>query len=94
MLVTVKVVFIVDQFVEPSVREIFLKLTIILLWINGCEYVNVIYLNCGQRREYESDLRSNERYLSSSEKKAWKKFRPVQDVYYIINVVVVGIYTI
>ena len=24
-------------------------------------------------REYESDLRSNEHYLSSSEKKAWKK---------------------
>ena len=26
--------------------------------------------------EYESDLRSNEHDLSSSEKKAWKKFRP------------------
>ena len=26
----------------------------------------------------ESDLRSNEHYLSSSEKKAWKKFRPVR----------------
>ena len=31
------------------------------------------------RREYESDLRSYEHYLSSSEKKAWKKFRPVRD---------------
>ena len=29
---------------------------------------------------YESDLRSNEHYLSSSENKAWKKFRPVQDL--------------
>ena len=29
----------------------------------------------------ESDLRSNEHYLSSSsEKKAWKKFRPVRDL--------------
>ena len=27
----------------------------------------------------ESDLRSNEHYLSSSENKAWKKFRPVRD---------------
>ena len=34
----------------------------------------IIYLNCGLRREYESDLRSNEHYLYSSEKKAWKKF--------------------
>ena len=33
--------------------------------------MKVIYLNCGWRREYESDLRStsNERYLSRSEKK-------------------------
>ena len=35
--------------------------------------MKVIYLNWGQRREYESDLRSNEHYLSSSENKAWKK---------------------
>ena len=27
--------------------------------------MEVIYLNCGYRREYESDLRSNEHYLSS-----------------------------
>ena len=26
-------------------------------------------------REYESDLRSNEHYLSRSEKKAWKKIQ-------------------
>ena len=31
----------------------------------------VIYLNCGYRREFESDR--NEHYLSSSENKAWKK---------------------
>ena len=33
--------------------------------------MKVIYLNCGWRREYESDLRStsNELYLSRSEKK-------------------------
>ena len=33
--------------------------------------MKVIYLNCGWRREYESDLRStsNEHYLSRSEKK-------------------------
>ena len=29
---------------------------------------------------YESDLRSNVHYLGSSEKKAWKKFRPVRDL--------------
>ena len=29
---------------------------------------------------YESDLRSNEHNLSSSEKKAWKKLRPVRDL--------------
>ena len=34
--------------------------------------MEVIYLNCGWRPECESDLRSNEHYLSSSEKKAWK----------------------
>ena len=28
----------------------------------------------------ESDLSSNEHYLSSSEKKAWKKFRPVRNL--------------
>ena len=36
--------------------------------------MKVIYLNCGLRCEYESDLRSNEHYLSSSEK-AWKKIQ-------------------
>ena len=29
------------------------------------EYTKVIYMNCGERREYESDLRSNEHYLKS-----------------------------
>ena len=34
--------------------------------------MKVINLNCGWRREYESDLRSNEHYLSGSEYRAWK----------------------
>ena len=36
--------------------------------LKGCEYMEVIYLNCGDVNE--SDRRSNEHYLSSSEKKA------------------------
>ena len=36
--------------------------------------MKVIYLNCRQRREYGSDLGSNEHYLSR------KKFRPVRDI--------------
>ena len=48
--------------------------------ISGWEYMKVIYLNCGLRRRYESDLRSYEHYLSSSKKKARKKFRPVRDL--------------
>ena len=50
------------------------------IFLSGCEYMKVIYLNCGWRRRYESDLSSNEHYLSSSEKKARKKFRPVRDL--------------
>ena len=49
--------------------------------------MKIIYVNCGWRREYESDLRSNEHFLSSNEhflssneNKAWKKFRPVRDL--------------
>ena len=34
---------------------------------------NIPYLNDRLRNEYESDLRSNEHYSSSSENKAWKK---------------------
>ena len=34
--------------------------------------MKIIYVNCGWRREYESNLRSNEHYLSSNENKAWK----------------------
>ena len=37
------------------------------------EYMKVMYVNCGLRKKCESDLRSNEYYLNSSEKKAWKK---------------------
>ena len=32
--------------------------------------MKIIHVNCGQRNERESDLRSNEQYLSSSENKA------------------------
>ena len=34
--------------------------------------MKIIYVNYGWRYEYESDLHSNEHYLSSSENKAWK----------------------
>ena len=34
--------------------------------------MKIMDLNCGQRREYEGDLRSNEHYLSGSENKVWK----------------------
>ena len=34
--------------------------------------MEIIYVNCGLRCEYESDLGSNEHYLSGSENKAWK----------------------
>ena len=33
--------------------------------------MKIMYVNCWLKREYESDLRSNEHYLSSSENKAW-----------------------
>ena len=32
------------------------------------------------QNELENDLHSNEHYLSSSNKKGWNKFRPVQDL--------------
>ena len=35
--------------------------------------MKMIYVDCGLRNKYESDIHSNENYLSSSEKKAWKK---------------------
>ena len=38
--------------------------------------MKVIYENCDLRNEYESDLRSNEHNLSSTENKTWKKFQP------------------
>ena len=37
---------------------------------NDCEYMKIVYGNCGLRNKYESDLRSSEHYLSSSENKA------------------------
>ena len=37
---------------------------------NDYRDLKIIHANCGQRYERESDLRSNEHYLSSSENKA------------------------
>ena len=37
------------------------------------EYMKMIYMDCGLRNKYESDIHSNENYLSGSEKKAVKK---------------------
>ena len=31
-----------------------------------CKYLKIIHVNCGLRKEFESDLRSNEQYLGSS----------------------------
>ena len=45
-------------------------------FINDCEYMKIIYMNCRQRHKYESNLHSNEHYLSISENKAWKKNQP------------------
>ena len=39
-------------------------------WIDGCEYMKIIYVNCGLRAEIECDLCSNENHSSSSENKA------------------------
>ena len=35
--------------------------------------MKIMYVDCGFRNEYESDLRSNEHYLGSCESKARKK---------------------
>ena len=44
--------------------------------------MKMIYVDCGLRDKYESDIRRNENYLSSSEKKRReKKFRPVRGLY-------------
>ena len=46
--------------------------------------MKMIYVDCGLRNKYESDIHGNENYLSGSEKKkkAWKKIQactgPVQ----------------
>ena len=44
------------------------------LWIHENHIIS--YINhCGWRRECESDLRSNDHYLSSNENKPWKKIQ-------------------
>ena len=40
---------------------------------NDCEFMKIIDIECCSRNKYESDFRSNENYLSSSENKLWKK---------------------
>ena len=40
--------------------------------LHDCKYMKIIYVHCGWRKEYGSDPRSYEHYLSSSEYKAWK----------------------
>ena len=34
-----------------------------------CKYIKTIYVNCGQRKKFESNLRFNEHYLNCSENK-------------------------
>ena len=46
-----------------------------------CEYMKIIYVNCKLRNEFESYPRSYERYLSNSENKGLRKFRPVGDFF-------------
>ena len=41
-------------------------------WINDFKYIEIIYVNCGLRNEFGSDLRRNEHYWS----KAVLKIRP------------------
>ena len=36
----------------------------------NCRYMKIIHVNCGRRKEYGSDPRSYENYLSSRENKA------------------------
>ena len=50
-------------------------------YINHCECVKIIHVNYSLRNEYESDLRSNEHYLSSSENMAWKKWVRKNGIY-------------
>ena len=54
------------------------------VWKEGiaklCEIPNMPFSMSLSTCGYESDLHSYEHYLSSSEKKAWKKFRPVWDL--------------
>ena len=48
--------------------------------------MKMIYVDCGLRNKYESDIRSNENYLNGSEKKGVKKkFRPVRGLYRDFN---------
>ena len=48
---------------------------------NGCEDMEVISLNCGERREYESDLRSNEQEILLSGMTSFPKLLLLLDVW-------------
>ena len=37
-----------------------------IMYLNDCEYMKIIYVDCKLRNEYESDLRCDELYLSSA----------------------------
>ena len=48
--------------------------------------MKMIYVDCSLRNKYESDICSNENYLSGNEKKGVKKtFRPVRGLYRDFN---------
>ena len=38
--------------------------------MNDCKYITTMYVNCGQKNKYGSDVRRDEHYLSSRENKA------------------------
>ena len=44
--------------------------------INDCGFIKILYVNCGLRNKYESNLRNIEHFLSSSETKALRGLNP------------------
>ena len=84
ILTTARVVFITIKiaFIFTSLSAVHIYDFHIFTVIYSKEYCLCIENNSGT--EYDSDLRSNEHYFNSSEKKAWKKkkkkFRPVRDL--------------
>ena len=74
---------IIEVFLWP-IRMSLTQLKFLLVYSHlfnfDCKCIKTIYVKCGQRNKFESDLRINEHYSSSSENKAWKKFRLVRDL--------------